>query len=72
MNPYKEKQNIFLTGDYNTTDLAPVLLEIILWSVKYDKENTPAEAKKFAGMIKKGRDKLIEEISGRLKKEGAP
>ena len=50
-------------------DLVPVLLEFISWSAKYDKDNLPDEAKKFASRIKKDRAELIEEIAGRLKKE---
>ena len=50
-------------------DLLPVLVEIILWSSKHDKENTPAEAKKFVRMIKKDKEGLLDEISGKLKKE---
>jgi len=47
-------------------DLLPVLVEVIAWSAKHDKD-APAEAKKFANRIKKDKEGVIEEISSKLK-----
>jgi DNA-binding HxlR family transcriptional regulator len=48
-------------------DLLPVLIEIIMWSVKYD-QHTAADFT-FVNRIKRDREGLLKEISGRLKKE---
>jgi DNA-binding HxlR family transcriptional regulator len=48
-------------------DLIPVLIEVILWSAKYDKY-TAADTR-FVNRAKRDREGLIKEISGRLKAE---
>lgn len=48
-------------------DLLPVLVEVILWSAKYDK-NTAADVK-FVNRVKRDRDGLLRESSRRLKLE---
>ena len=48
-------------------DLLPVLVEVIMWSAKYDK-NTAADVK-FVNRVKRDKDGLLKEISSRLKEE---
>jgi DNA-binding HxlR family transcriptional regulator len=45
-------------------DLMPVLVEVIMWSAKYDKDS--AVDMKFVKSIKRDRDGLIAQISSRL------
>lgn len=47
-------------------DLLPMLLEIIVWSAKYDSET--AAPKEFVAQAKNNRYKLIKQIKTRLKK----
>jgi DNA-binding HxlR family transcriptional regulator len=48
-------------------DLLPILVELIMWSAKYDEES--AVEKKFINLVKKNRETLLKEISSRLKEE---
>ncbi|WP_018342213.1 winged helix-turn-helix transcriptional regulator [Cytophaga aurantiaca] len=48
-------------------DLLPVLVELIMWSAKYDPDSTVE--KKFVTQVKKNRETLLKEISSRLKEE---
>lgn len=48
-------------------DLLPVLVEVIMWSAKYDKDT--ATDFKFVRKVKRNRQDLINEISNRLRKE---
>lgn len=48
-------------------DLLPVLIEVILWSAKHDKQ-TAADIK-FVKRAKRDRNKLVEGISNQLKSE---
>jgi DNA-binding HxlR family transcriptional regulator len=48
-------------------DLLPVLVEVIMWSAKYDKD-TAADTK-FVSRAKKDKAGLLKEISSRLKGE---
>ncbi len=48
-------------------DLLPVLIEVIVWSTKYDK-NTASDMK-FVNRAKKDREGLLKEISTYLKEE---
>lgn len=50
-------------------DLVPILVEIILWSSKYD-ENTGVEMK-FVNRAKRDREGLLNEIAQHLKKKFA-
>jgi DNA-binding HxlR family transcriptional regulator len=45
-------------------DLMPVLVEVIMWSAKYDKDS--AVDTKFVKSVKRDREGLIKEISSRL------
>jgi DNA-binding HxlR family transcriptional regulator len=45
-------------------DLMPVLVEVIMWSAKYDKDS--AVDMKFVKSVKRDRDDLISQISSRL------
>ncbi len=45
-------------------DLMPVLVEVIMWSAKYDKDS--AVDMKFVKSVKRDRDGLISQISSRL------
>ncbi len=45
-------------------DLMPVLVEVIMWSAKYDKDS--AVDIKFVKSVKRDRDGLISQISSRL------
>jgi DNA-binding HxlR family transcriptional regulator len=46
-------------------DLLPLMVEIIMWSAKHDKKS--AVERQFVNRVKKDREGLIAEISGRLK-----
>jgi DNA-binding HxlR family transcriptional regulator len=48
-------------------DLLPVMVEIIMWSAKHDKQT--AVEKKFVSRVKKDREGLLCEISEKLKAE---
>ncbi len=48
-------------------DLLPLMVEIIMWSAKHDK-HTAAEIK-FVNRVKKDREGILKEISGKLIKE---
>lgn len=48
-------------------DLLPVLVEVVMWSAKYDK-NTAADVK-FVNRVKRDKDGLLKQISSDLKKE---
>ncbi len=48
-------------------DLLPLLVEVILWSAKYD--NKSAVDVRFVNRAKRDRDKLISEISTQLESE---
>jgi len=45
-------------------DLVPVLVEVIMWSAKYDKDS--AVDMKFVKSVKRDRDGLISQITSRL------
>jgi len=59
----KSKYNYTLTE--KGIDLVPVLLEIVKWSVKHDKNS--AAPKEFVDRVKKDRKKFIQEITRQLK-----
>ena len=61
------KQKIMYSLTQKGIDLVPVLVEVIMWSAKYDK-NSAAE-KKFIKAVKKDKVGLIAEISSRLVNE---
>lgn len=61
----KHKQKIVYKLSQKGIDLMPVLVEIILWSAKYDKE-TDADMK-FVRQAKKDREGLFAEIRDSLK-----
>ena len=48
-------------------DLLPLLVEVIIWSTKYDK-NTASDIK-FVNRAKRDREGLLKDISEKLKKE---
>ena len=48
-------------------DLLPVLVEVIIWSAKYDKKS--AVDPRFVKTFNRDREGLFNEISGRLKRE---
>ncbi len=48
-------------------DLLPVLVEVIMWSAKYDEDS--AVDVKFVNGVKRDKVSLLKEISSRLKKE---
>lgn len=48
-------------------DLLPVLIEVIMWSAKYDKKS--AVDVRFVKSVRRDREGLLNEISGRLKME---
>ena len=62
---HKSKQIYKLTQ--KGIDLLPLLVEVIVWSTKYD-ENTASDMK-FVNRAKRDRDGLLKEITSRLKKE---
>jgi len=59
----KSKYNYTLTE--KGIDLVPVLLEIVKWSAKHDKNN--AAPKEFVDRVKKDRERFIKEITSQLK-----
>lgn len=62
---HKSKQVYKLTQ--KGIDLLPLLVEVILWSTKYDR-NTASDVK-FVHRAKKDREGLLKEITSLLKKE---
>lgn len=58
------KQKIFYRLTKKGIDLVPVLVEVILWSARYDKDS--AVDMKFVKAAKKDKAGLIAEISSRL------
>ncbi|NOT38110.1 MAG: helix-turn-helix transcriptional regulator [Saprospiraceae bacterium] len=58
------KQKIIYKLTPKGIDLIPVLVEIIMWSAKYDKES--GVEKEFVKSYKKDREALISKISNRL------
>jgi DNA-binding HxlR family transcriptional regulator len=61
------KQKILYRLTRKGIDLVPVLVEMIMWSAKYDKKS--AVEKQFVKAARKDKAGLIEEISNRLVKE---
>lgn len=61
------KQKIVYRLTKKGIDLLPVLIEIIMWSAKYD--NQSAVDKQFVKAYKKNREDLIKTISDQLLKE---
>ena len=64
------KQKVVYKLTQKGIDLMPVLVEIIMWSAKYDKRS--AVDKKFVKSVKQDREGLIKEMSGRLISELLP
>ena len=62
---HKSKQVYKLTQ--KGIDLLPLLVEVIIWSTKYDK-NTASDIK-FVNRAKRDRDGLLQEIGTKLKSE---
>ena len=58
------KQKIIYRLSQKVIDLLPVLVDMILWSAKYDKNS--AVDVKFVKAVKKDREGLLKEISRRL------
>lgn len=58
------KQKIIYKLTRKGIDLLPVLVEIIMWSAKYDKDS--GVEKEFVKSYKKDREALISQISNRL------
>ncbi len=58
------KQKIMYSLTQKGIDLAPVLVEFIMWSAKYDKDS--AVDLKFVKSVKRDKVSLISEISSRL------
>lgn len=58
------KQKIMYSLTKKGVDLVPVLVEMIMWSAKYDKYS--AVDKQFVKTVKKDKVGLIEEITNRL------
>jgi DNA-binding HxlR family transcriptional regulator len=63
------KQKIMYSLTPKGIDLVPVLVEVIMWSAKYDKNS--AVDMKFVKSVKKDKEGLLKEISSRLKGEQA-
>lgn len=61
------KQKIMYSLTQKGIDLVPVLVEMIMWSAKYDKYS--AVDKQFVKTVKKDKVGLIEEITSRLVNE---
>lgn len=61
------KQKIIYKLTRKGIDLMPVLVEIIMWSAKYDKDS--GVEKEFVKAYKKDRDGLLKKISSRLMDE---
>ena len=64
------KQKIIYRLSQKVIDLLPVLVDMILWSAKYDKNS--AVDVKFVKAVKKDREGLLKEISRRLNSELSP
>lgn len=60
------KQKIMYQLTQKGIDLVPVLVELILWSAKYD-EHTATDLE-FIKLVKKDKARLLKEISNGLKK----
>jgi DNA-binding HxlR family transcriptional regulator len=60
----KHKQKIIYRLTRKGIDLVPILIEIIMWSAKYDKDS--AVDLKFVESIKQDKDRIITEISNQL------
>ena len=58
------KQKIMYSLTQKGIDLVPVLLEVIMWSAKYDKNS--AVERKFVKNVKRDKVGLISQISSRL------
>ncbi len=58
------KQKIRYSLTQKGIDLLPVLVEVIMWSAKYDKHS--AVERSFVRRVKRDKTGLIAEISGRL------
>lgn len=58
------KQKIIYSLTKKGIDLVPVLIEMIMWSAKYDKNS--AVDMKFVRTVKRDKVKLISEVSSRL------
>ena len=58
------KQKVVYKLTKKGIDLMPVLVEIIMWSAKYDKQS--GVDKKFVKSVKQDREGLIKEMSSRL------
>ncbi len=61
------RQKIVYRLSQKGIDLLPVLVEVIIWSAKYD-VHTAADAK-FVNRVKLDKEGLLKEISSRLKEE---
>lgn len=61
------KQKIMYSLTQKGIDLVPVLVEVIMWSAKYDKDS--AVDLKFVKSVKRDKVGLISEISSRLADE---
>jgi DNA-binding HxlR family transcriptional regulator len=66
-NDPNHKQKIKYSLTQKGIDLVPVLVEVIMWSAKYDKNS--AVEMKFVKSVKRDKVRLISEISSRLIKE---
>ena len=60
----QHKQKVVYKLSQKGIDLMPVLVEIILWSAKYDKKS--AVDKKFLKTVKKDKAGYLKDLSGRL------
>ncbi len=58
------KQKVIYRLSQKGIDLLPILVDVIMWSAKYDKNS--AVDVKFVRSVKRDRDSLIKEISSRL------
>jgi DNA-binding HxlR family transcriptional regulator len=61
------KQKVIYRLSQKGIDLLPILVDVIMWSAKYDKSS--AVDVKFVRSVKRDREGLIKEISSRLIKE---
>ncbi len=64
------KQKVVYQLSQKGIDLLPILVDVIMWSAKYDKNS--AVDVKFVRTVKRDRDGLIKEISSRLISELSP
>jgi len=62
--PENQRKNIYALTEKGS-DLIPVVLEMVRWSAKYDRNTKVGD--KFLNKIKRGRDGLAMEIRARLK-----